>query len=295
MIKNLNGKIPMKKGKRKSRLRPTEYDILTKEECNRLINVCERSEHPIQNSFIVQTMMIPGLRIGEAAHMKKNWVDFNNKRIRIPSHQPCSCSYCQVRTKQKLKLLHKENWKNVSNEEVMKWYWQPKTVAGVRNVYFGFDPDFTESVNDFFAKNDEWSYSVNHTRRRIKKMFELAGLENHIPHDLRKTAATNFAANNISIFPLMQIMGWDDIQIALRYVRLSGILGERALKKEMGDGKEKLFIHDSRIIFFITNFGRQVITRKKNRYEEEWLQSILSTKKDHIQKNKQLTLHESIP
>ena len=268
------------KMKKKSRLKPTPYNILSKEKCDRLISMCERSEHPVENNFIVQTMLILGLRRGEVAHMKKSWVDFNNKRIRIPSHEPCSCSYCVKQVKQKLKQMRepKEKWENVSKEEVMRWYWQPKSRAGVRSIYFGFDPEYVQVLKNFFAKYDEWPYSVATAYKRIKKMLKLAGLGNRIPHDLRKTAATNFAANGIGVFQLMDIMGWDDIQVAKWYVRLAGRESEKALKEQLGDGTNKSFIQDSRLVFYITKFGRKMATRKKKRDEEEWLRSILFTK-----------------
>jgi integrase len=272
-----------KKKKKKSKIDPVINAILSEKECERLIKVCEQSKHPLENSFIVRTMMILGFRIGEVVHMSKKWVDFNNKRIRIPSHDPCCCGYCKTRIKERMKAIgkSKEEWGHISKEEILKYYWQPKTVAGARSVYYGFDTEYEKILKDFFARYDKWPRSVNNGYLRVKKMLKLAGLGNHVPHDLRKTGATNYASYGLSEFQLMEIMGWDDSKVARKYIRLAGIRGENAVKRAMDGGEKPPPITDSRIIFYITDFGRKVITRKKRSDDKKWLNHVLFNKEQY--------------
>ena len=36
-----------------------------------------------------------GLRGGELAHFRKDWVDFEKQVINIPAYQDCNCGYCR--------------------------------------------------------------------------------------------------------------------------------------------------------------------------------------------------------
>jgi len=279
----VNSLAKKRKKKKKDKIDHVVNAILSEKECKRLIQVCKQSKNPLENSFLVRTMMTLGLRVGEATHVRKKWIDFENRRIRIPSHDPCGCSYCRDRMKQRLKTIgkNKEEQDNISEEEIMKYYWQPKTNAGTRSLYYGFDSEYEKILKDFFSKYDTWPYTTSSGNTRVKKMLKLAGLGDHVPHDLRKTAATEYAAHGINEYTLMEIMGWDDSKVARKYIRLAGIRGENAVKKAMDEGKPPPSITDSRIIFYITDFGRKVITRKKRSDDEKWLRRALFNKEQY--------------
>ena len=73
-------------------------------------------------------------------------------------------------------------------------------------------------------------------------------------------------------------MGWDDIQVAREYIRLYGPRSIQAQKKILDPENKKEVISDSRLIFYLTDFGRQVITRKRKRDEEAWVRDVLFLK-----------------
>ena len=276
------------------KLDPVSNEILTEEECHRLIEVCNKSEHPLENNFLVRTMLTRGFRIGETIHFRKSWVDWKGKKITIPPHDVCACYYCETQLKQQLKTrgASEEDLKKISKEEIMKHYWKPKTKAGVRNIYYGSDPEYEQILKEFFSKYEKWPYSYNAAYRRIRKLLDRADLGNHIPHHLRKTAATNFATHGFNEYELMDIMGWDDSTVAKKYIKLSGARSIEVQKRLLGTGKKKAFISDSSILFYLTNFGRQAFTRRKSRDDEKWLRDVLFPKNVKLPKDQTRLIYD---
>ena len=208
----MNKKSKKKKNKlTKIKKSVTIDEILTEEECKRLLVVCDNSTHSLENNFLVQTMMIIGFRIAEVTHLKKKWINFETQTITIPSQDFCNCRYCLSRIRVKLKNLGKtkEEQERIGREEVMNYYWQPMTAVGVRIVYYGFDPDYARILEEFFSKYDRWPLSHDGGASRIRKMLNLAGLKYHTAQHLRKTAASNYAARGLTVAQLMDVMGWD--------------------------------------------------------------------------------------
>jgi len=269
-------------------------EILSNEELNRVFDVCDHSEKYLENNFIVKTMGLLGFRVGEAAHFRKSWVNFEKKTIRIPAHEPCDCSYCQERVREQLKKREysKEESKTIAKKIVSKYYWHPKTTAGSRFIYYGFNAEYERILNEFFSKYDQWPYTVNTAERRIKKLLNLADLGDHKSHDLRKTAGSNFAAKGLNEYELMQIMGWEDSKVAKKYIRLSGVRGVESQKKNLGTGSKKVIINDSRIIFYLTSLGRKLFTRRKRKDDGIWLKSIIFKPDKGNDPVKQLSLED---
>jgi len=266
-----------KKNEEKEPKKPVTINILSNEEWNLTLNACKHSKTPLENELILRLMKDLGLRIGEAAHIIKEWVDFNKKTIRIPPHQPCSCYYCIVQYKQRMK--HMGPLKNISAKEVEKWQWQPKSKAGARTIYYGYNREAKKVINDFFTTHDKWPYLVGTTGKRVGQLFKIAGLKGHVPHDLRKTAGT-FWAHKLTLFELMDIMGWDDINVAKRYIRFAGFANVKVMIEKFGETADKTFTMESSIVFYITSLGRWAITRKKKNDESEWLRNKLMPKND---------------
>jgi integrase len=300
-----------KKRKKKTELRKikksvTIGEILTEEESRHLLEVCNNSEHPLENKILVMTMMIIGFRIGEVTHLKKRWVDFKKQTITIPAHEPCDCNYCFGRIMEQLYTIsknkgekqdkeNKDKQKLIAKQKVKEFYWQPKTPAGVRVVYYGFDPEYETVLKEFFSQYNSWPLSYAAAYSRLRKMLNLADLKDKKDHHLRKTAGSNYAARNFTEAQQMDVMGWDDANVARVYIRLFGPRSVEAQKKALGDGKEKGYIHDSRITFYITDFGRQLLTRGKKRDEQKWLKDVLFPKNgSKTQKNKNKTFLDFI-
>ena len=60
------------------RNRKTRAESLGRKDFRLLIKTCEHSDNPVVNKFLILMPRVYGLRIGEMAHMKKTWVDFES-------------------------------------------------------------------------------------------------------------------------------------------------------------------------------------------------------------------------
>jgi integrase len=222
-------------------------------------------------------MLQTGLRLGEVVHFSKHWVNFDRRTLGIPPHEPCDCNYCLDRIKAQLKTMKipVEKRNPIAIEKVKNYYWQPKTEAGVRVVFYGLFSDYEKILEEFFANYNQWPNSYFTAYRRIRKLLDLAGLESHVPHHLRKTGGTNYAARGLSEHQLMDVMGWDDSSIARDYIRLHGLRSVEAQMNLLDTEQKTGFILDSRFMFYLTASGREMVIRIKKRDEEEWLRSLL--------------------
>jgi integrase len=268
-------------------------DILSDKEYNRLRDVAERGDDSKVNSMLIGTMGICGLRIAEVAHMKKDWINSDEKTINIPSHEKCPCSYCNKQYIGRLKSqgVSKDKLKDIPDHEVESIYWTPKSVKGVRSVYYGYDRRFEQLLSDFFEDHESLGLSVNAAERRVKKLLKAAGLGNHVPHDLRKTTATRFARHGLTAFELMTVMGWSDIEVAKAYIRLSGRDGYMKQKEKLGDSGTTIHMYDTRLVFFLTEFGRKIGARRKKPDDRNRLINLLFGDGQNV-KVKHMTLQD---
>ena len=250
------------------------------------------------------------MRCGEIAHMTRDWVDFITDIIKIPGYQPCACTYCKTRMKKELgRILIKnmkkeiENERNIkiknkdiskyninipdiriSDEDVMKKRWKPKTKQGIRSIPFFFNPDLKEVLKEFFDTYEKCPLSVVSVRHRIKHLGKLAGLKNVYPHALRATAALKLAIDNATGETIRVFMGWKDISMANVYVRMAG--------KQMTDALEKVYPRDqvnsteyaAHRAYFLNSHGKKLMQRKRRKDEVEWLLNLLLSKYNSIQK-----------
>ena len=187
--------------------------------------------------FIIVALGRLGMRRGELVHMKESWIDWRNKMIFIPSHEPCDfgkggevCGYCCQMAKQRAEYADDE----LSYEEALEWVWTPKTQAAAREIYFGFDPRIEMYIKRYF-ENDEYNrveVSGTAVNRRVKKSASYVDEinENMIyPHALRATAATYHAARGLEMLSLMQYMGWCQPSTAEVYIGRNGKNTKRQL------------------------------------------------------------------
>lgn len=187
----------------------SEYEytkILTDAEKYRLRDACWNSTMYLADLFGILSLSVIGLRIEEIAHLRREDVDFKKKIIRIADHHPCNCHYCQNRAKQ----MTISEFRNISDEEVKKIYWKPMTKHAVRDISYGFNQEYVHILEAFFDKYDRYPFNAAEMRRRIDNIFRRAQVKGHSSHDLRKTAAANFAAKGATEYELMAIMGWND-------------------------------------------------------------------------------------
>jgi integrase len=178
-----------------------------------------------------------GLRRGELAHLKESWVDFREKMIRIPAHEPCQlgddggpCGLCRQSAKQRV-----EHADDLTMEEALNWTWAPKTEAGARDVFFGHDVRAELYLERYFSNPDYTQFEASGTAisRRVKKAAEEAAElepENVHPHGLRATAATHMASKGIGQYQLMQFFGWKQASTAENYISRNSVNTARQLQ-----------------------------------------------------------------
>lgn len=176
-----------------------------------------------------------GMRTGEIIHMTSEWIDREKQMIRIPAHDNCTkgqdggiCGYCRQQAKQKL-----EYRPELDLDEQFRRRWEPKTEAAARAVPYDFDDEVQGVVEAWFDEHSEVPVSRVTLNRRVDAAAEAAGLgsDNLYPHALRATAGTYHAYRGLEVAPLTSLMGWENLAVAKKYIRLSGGATARALKE----------------------------------------------------------------
>lgn len=167
-----------------------------------------------------------GMRGGEIAHLSEDWVDWDRKMIEIPSHDACTkgdggdvCGYCKQQAR--LAVAHDDE---LTLDEALAERWEPKTENSARALPFDFDERVEVIVEAFFDRYDEYPASRASVNRRVDRMADAAGIpeDSVYPHALRATAATFHSYRGVSAPALQSLFGWANLDVAQKYIRLSG-------------------------------------------------------------------------
>ena len=125
--------------------RHSHEDALSESEFKRLLGGAKLLKPPwnLEAMFIVFAGGRLGLRVGEIAHLRREWVSFETGLIQIPSHEPCRkgrdggiCGYCR---RQARRVVANDDGDDRDLDDVLDSYWNPKTPASERAVPFEFD------------------------------------------------------------------------------------------------------------------------------------------------------------
>lgn len=218
-------------GQQNNSIRHSKEDALTEREFEQLLE----GAHELAQSSYYYTADPPmtiyvlgrlGLRRSELVHLREEWVDWHQQMIRIPSHEPCTigrdggpCGDCIQAAKQR--VHHADG--DLSLDEALSYMWAPKSEAGARDVYFGFDTRAAMYLERYFSSDEYDRYQASGTAvtRRVHQAAELGGLDSDgvYPHCLRATAATHMiATRDLGIYQLCQIMGWQQLSTAQHYI-----------------------------------------------------------------------------
>ena len=222
-------------------VRHSKQDALSDAEFERLVDAAYELDEPFvsQSLFVLYVSGRLGLRAGELAHIKESWVDWDRQQINIPRHDRCDfgenggyCGYCE----QQARLAAKNN-EDLSFDEALEERWQPKTTTGARAVPFGWDDEIVSVVEAFFELYDRWPRSRAVVNRRVTMVAEAAGMKSEevYPHALRATAGTHHAYRGLSTLALQSLMGWERIDTARKYLRVSGGATAKALEEVYED------------------------------------------------------------
>jgi len=212
--------------------RHSHQDALDEETYDRL----RRAVTDVKDRFQRECEMIVvaggrlGLRAGEICHLQPSWVNTERGLIEIPSHEPCDCGYCQ-----KQATLAADHDDDLTYDEALEERWEPKTKHSVRAVPYDFD-DEVAAVVEAFAATGGYDHSRVSVNRRVDRVAEAAGLNTDevYPHALRATAATYHAYRGLPAPALQSLMGWSQLAVAEKYIRLSGEQTANALREVHG-------------------------------------------------------------
>lgn len=111
--------------------RHTHEDVLTHRKFELLLKGCSSLPEPrdLQAQFMCLAAGRLGLRAGEIAHFRADWLNWDRMFLQIPQHESCQCGYC--RRQVALKTPHNEEF---THEEAIEARWRPKTVASARPI-----------------------------------------------------------------------------------------------------------------------------------------------------------------
>ena len=209
--------------------RHTHEDVLTDREFELLLEACSSLPEPrdLQARFVCLAAGRLGLRAGEIAHFRADWIDWDRMLLRIPQHEPCECGYCRRQASQE--TTHNEQ---LSQQEAMKGRWHPKTVASARAIPIDLSLRLELCLERFTDKYEAFPRSRTAVNRRVNAVAEAADIEGRVyPHCLRATAASYHAYQGVAPVPLQALMGWSDLATAQKYIRISGRATADALRQ----------------------------------------------------------------
>lgn len=208
--------------------RHTHEDALSEREFEILLEACEQLREP--RSYEAQLICLLagrlGLRAGEIAHFRKEWIDQDRDLIKIPQSESCDCGYCHAQAKQEAAIND-----DLSFEQAMADRWHPKTANSSRVIPFDVSLRVELCIDRFLNRYEEFPRSRSTINRRVSEAADVAGLKGRVyPHCLRATAASFHAYQGVPPVPLQALMGWNDLSTAQKYIRISGAATAKAIR-----------------------------------------------------------------
>lgn len=145
-----------------------------------------------------------GMRRGEVVQLKKDWIDFQDKRIQIPERDGD---------------------------------WTPKTPNSARVIPYTELEKAESVIPAYFELNRTLPInSGGGVYYRVRKWGKKSGITTNLsPHVLRKTAAMKMANHGFSAQALKSFFGWADLQTANKYIENSSRAAERDLEDMGGE------------------------------------------------------------
>jgi integrase len=221
--------------------RHSREDAISDKQFDRLYTAADGMAEPFRLDclFVLISAGRLGLRAGEICHASEDWINWEQRQLEIPMHDPCTggrdggvCGYCRDRARKRAELAE-----DVTVGEALAERWEPKTANGARAVPFGFDKQVVDVLEEFFMFRDGFSASRSAVNRRVDRMLDAADLPRSLcfPHSLRATAAMYHASRGVTTAALQVLMGWSKLATAQSYIRLSGAQTRRALQEAHGD------------------------------------------------------------
>lgn len=214
-------------------VRHSHQDALSEQEFRELWQATRSLRNPLDEEarFVILVAGRLGLRAAEISHLRESWIDWNREMIEIPSYQDCDCGYCRSQSRQSVEKT------GIPYEKAITRMWSPKTETSARAVPFSFTTRIRDTIEAFFFGREAFPKSRSAVNRRVDDAAEAAGWETSrvYPHSLRATAATWHAYQGLPAPALQSLMGWSKLEVAQKYLRLSGSATARALQETHSD------------------------------------------------------------
>lgn len=245
-------------------VRHTKEDALTGREFERLV----QATYSLDGDYFERECRLVlflagrlGMRAGEIAHMKREWIDWDNQRICIPTYEDCQdgrdggiCGHCKQAATQ-MATIRTENALAedgidpdavdytepefseyvVEPEEFFSQMWSPKTENASRDIPYGeASTRAAFAIEEYFDYYDEFEASRNVVNRRVDRVAEAAedlGPDDVYPHALRSTAASYYADRGLSARDLKSLFGWAQFSTAIAYIEESPARLEDSLQQ----------------------------------------------------------------
>lgn len=207
-------------------VRHSKQDALSAQEYERLVAGAQQLDGDDRIEALAAVCLLGrgGLRRGELAHLRTEWIDWTREMIQIPAYQPCEkgrhgevCGDCRQKAKQRVDYADGD----LDLATAAADRWRPKTPAAAREIYVGWDPRTMVALERFADRYDAWPLSSQGVARRVQWAAEAAaGLEadDVYPHALRATAATELAGRGLESHALLQYFGWSQLSTAQVYL-----------------------------------------------------------------------------
>lgn len=192
----------------------------------------EDEDKAFETRLIIHCTARLGLRSGELAHLSSDWIRMRNGTIKIPKFDECRqgknggvCGYCRNRARD-----YAESNQDVSFDDALEMYWNPKTPNAERQIPFDFNIRTELCIEKFYDSYDSFPISKASINRRINDIAKKSDMRNVYPHALRATAATCHASRDISAYSLMSVMGWKNMETANVYISSSDESAAREIR-----------------------------------------------------------------
>ena len=220
---------------------PREYRALVRSAKNKVTRADRDNDgFRLECELVIRLLGELGMRAGEIAHLDESWVDFGNEVITIPSHSPCSkgqdggpCGYCKKQARQ---MANKDS-NNMSYERALQEYWRPKNDNAARDIWFGWNEDMFDILDEYLAIHGCYPHSRVSINRRINEIAEECNRidgEDIYPHAMRAHAAMYHARKGVRAFQLSEFMGWSDVSFAMDYIKMAADDVESEFKRAHG-------------------------------------------------------------
>lgn len=178
--------------------------------------------YQLECEFLLIAIGILGMRPAEVVHISRDWLNFEEERIEVPYHDPCTkgddgdiCSYCRTRAESVA-----EHNEEITFEEAKEQRWQAEYEQSERDIPFDWlDEEDKKIIREYFNEHERYPKSRATINRRIDRIIaatEIIDKDDVYPEALRSHAAISLANRGVGIINLREFLGYDGYRKAIK-------------------------------------------------------------------------------